>query len=83
MITIYGKPTCVWCEKAKRLAAQYGLEHNYVDIETKQNLEELKEKLPDVKTIPQIWWDEKYLGGYEGLANEINNSVGGYGEGEF
>lgn len=83
MITIYGKPTCVWCEKAKRLAAQYGFEYNYIDVEYKTNLEEMKSRIPDAKTIPQIWWDDRYLGGYDGLAEEISNTVGGYGEGKI
>lgn len=83
MITIYGKPTCAWCLRAKRLAEQYGLKYSYLDIEYKENYEDMIAKAPDAKTVPQIWWGERYLGGYEAFAQEISNTVGGYGEGRI
>jgi glutaredoxin len=35
-------------------------------------LEELLEKAPGVKTVPQIWLDEKYVGGYTELKDLID-----------
>lgn len=80
MITIYGHARCVWCKKAKTLAEQYKLEVNYRDTDEPGVLDELKMKIPAAKTVPQIWWDNRYLGGYEQLALEIQNTVGGFGE---
>jgi glutaredoxin len=36
--------------------------------------EQLKSILPDVKTVPQIWWHGKHIGGYEDFASEIENT---------
>lgn len=83
MIKIYGKPACPWCVKAKRLVERYGLKYEYIDIQYKENLEELQSKLSVIETVPQIWWNDKHIGGYEALAQEIENTIGGYGDGRF
>lgn len=80
MITIYGNQLCGWCRKAKSLAEQYNLKVNWKDTDDQENLNELKQRIPDVKTIPRIWWDDRYIGGYEDFATEIENTLGGFGE---
>lgn len=83
MITIYGKPTCVYCVKAKNLATQYDLRFEYLDISVPENLDSLKNAMPDASTIPQIWWNDKHVGGYQEFAEMIQNTIGGYGEGKL
>lgn len=83
MITIYGKPTCVYCIKAKKLAAQYNFKFEYIDIDEPGNMEIFKQKLPDATSVPQIFWNVKYIGGYNEFASEIQDTVGGYGEGKL
>jgi glutaredoxin len=68
--------------KAKEMADQYKLDYVEKNIDTAQNLNELLLKVPDVKTIPQIFWNDRYIGGYTEFANEIENTIGGYGEGQ-
>ena len=81
MITIYGKENCPWCVKAKNLAEQYSLKYNYRDIGANPEFRtELFARHPDTKTVPQIWWYDRHLGGFDALAAEIENSVGGFGE---
>jgi glutaredoxin len=80
MITIYGHERCVWCKRARALSEQYGLKYEYLNTDVKEVLESLKQRLPDVKNVPQIWWGDRYLGGYDALASEIQNTLGGYGE---
>lgn len=82
MIEIYSKPSCAWCVKAKEMADQYKLDYVEKNIDTAQNLNELLLRVPDVKTIPQIFWNDRYIGGYTEFANEIENTIGGYGEGQ-
>ena len=82
MIEIYSKPSCAWCVKAKEMADQYKLDYVEKNIDTAQNLNELLLKVPDVKTIPQIFWNDRYIGGYAEFASEIENTIGGYGEGQ-
>ena len=88
MIEIYGAPWCNWCDKAEQLMHAHALGHisSNVDFpEIKQELKERVEKegipLKDGKlTIPQIWWDNRYVGGYEAFASEVEN-LGNYGQG--
>lgn len=79
-IKIYGKTNCPWCVKTKRLVERYNLQYEYCDIGMKKYYDELKESVPDLKSVPQIFWNGKHIGGYNELASEIENTLGGYGE---
>ena len=37
--------------------------------------------MPNAKTVPQIWWNDKHIGGFSELAEEIDNTRGGFGDG--
>lgn len=83
MITIYGHQRCGWCKKAKALAEQYGLKYEWLDTDNQEILNTLKTALPNAKTVPQIWWGDKHIGGYENFAAEVENTLGNYGQGNF
>lgn len=83
MITIYGKPTCAFCIKAKNLAKQYNLNFEYVDIEEPANLKTFKEKMPGEMRIPQVWWNGRHVGGFQEFAAEVQDTIGGYGKGRL
>lgn len=84
MITIFGKNNCYWCKEAKHLAKRYNLEFEYKNIEHEQFRAEMFEKVPDAKTVPQIWWDTRYIGNYDNFAKEIENTLGAnYGQDLF
>lgn len=83
MIVIYGSANCSWCVKAKQLAESRGLEHEYKDLLDPVVAEELSGVLPSFKTIPQIFWGERHIGGYAEFANEVENTIGGYGDGKI
>lgn len=74
MITIYGKPTCGFCTKAKNFATDRLLEFEYKDVQNAQFLEELKEKLPNVSSIPQIWINGSHIGGYKEFATYVEET---------
>ena len=83
MVIIYGNQVCSYCLRAKALASSYNLEYEWRDTDDSAVLNELKTTLPGVKTIPQIWWHGKHVGGYEEFATEISNTLGGFGDGSF
>ena len=83
MVIIYGNQVCAYCLKAKMLATQHNLVYEWRDTDDDETLNELKLKLPNVRTIPQIWWHGKHIGGYEEFATEISNTIGGFGESSF
>lgn len=80
MITIYGRDNCSFCVKAKELASFYNLRYEWYDITEPRILENLKNLLPEVKTVPQIFRGEIYVGGYTEFAQYIEDTIGGYGE---
>lgn len=84
MIEIYGKSNCKWCKMAVELARARSLPYQYLAVDDDYGLyEQLKEKLPEVKTVPQIWWNSRHLGGYTEFAQEVENTVSDYGHGKI
>jgi glutaredoxin 3 len=83
MITVYGKSSCFWCTKTKELLDQYKMKYEYYSVDDHDKLFELMEKLPNMKTVPQIWWHDRHIGGYSDLLREIENTSGGYGDNVF
>ena len=84
MITIYAKNSCKWCTLAKELAENRNLPYKYLN--TSENVDHMFELMaikPDIKTLPQIWWDDRYVGGYTHFAAEIENTLGDYGNGKI
>jgi glutaredoxin len=76
MITIYGKDNCYWCQEAKILAKRYNIEHEYKNTGYEKFRSEMFERVPDAKTVPQVFWDDRYIGGYSELVSEIENVLG-------
>lgn len=79
MIEIYGTSTCNWCDRARELCEQYSLPYTYKSLDDRfdgtQHITEFKERVPaGTKTVPQIFWNDRYLGGFNELASEIENT---------
>jgi|TARA_B110000503_G_C6995457_1_gene349216 glutaredoxin 1 len=76
MITIYGKPQCGFCTKAKNLADSHGLEYEYKDVTVGlDTLDELKGRAPvEVRSVPQIFVRNEYIGGYNDFAKYIEET---------
>lgn len=64
-VVIYGRNNCPFCTKAITLAESRGHNVTYLNVqENKDFARELRDKLPDVRTVPQIFIDGKHVGGY-------------------
>ncbi len=76
-ITMYSGPLCNFCEAAKRLFLRNNLEFKELDISTKDGLrEEMIQKSNGRRTIPQIFFEDKHIGGYQELrALEKDNKL--------
>ena len=67
-ITMYTGPLCNFCDAAKRLLLRNNLEFNEIDISTKSGLmDEMIKKANGKRTIPQIFFDDHHVGGYQEL----------------
>lgn len=74
MITIYGKPSCGFCTKAKNFAKDRGLEYEYKDVTNSRFMEDLKEALPGVRSVPQIWVQGQHVGGFAELVSYVEDT---------
>ena len=76
-ITMYSGPLCNFCEAAKRLFSRNNIKFKEIDISTKDGLrDEMIKKSNGKRTIPQIFFDDKHIGGYVELRElEKNNQL--------
>lgn len=73
--TIYGKPNCPYCESAKDLLDNKGLDYEYIDITVEGiNAVELAKLVNQdvVKTVPQIITEDTYIGGFTELRKSLS-----------
>ena len=69
-ITMYTGPMCSFCDAAKRLLQRNNLSFKEIDISSKDGLmEEMIKKAKGKRTIPQIFFNEYHVGGYQELRN--------------
>ncbi len=67
-ITVYSGPMCNFCDAAKRLLSRNNLSYNEIDISTKEGLrDEMTKRANGRRTIPQIFFDDYHVGGYQEL----------------
>ena len=65
---MYTGPFCNFCEAAKRLLVRNNLNYKEIDISTKDGLrDEMIKKANGKRTIPQIFFDDYHVGGYQEL----------------
>tara|TARA_Y100000389_G_scaffold92486_1_gene89196 strand:+ start:256 stop:489 length:234 start_codon:yes stop_codon:yes gene_type:complete len=67
-IDIYTKDNCIWCDRAKSLLQSEGLEYNETDLSDDDSRLQFFSKLGEnVRTVPQIFIENKRIGGYQEL----------------
>ena len=70
---IYGTNSCVYCDRAKMLLTQRGITFDFI------NLHDLGKTAAEVtgrpvKSVPQIYLEGQYIGGFNELVKELNNN---------
>ena len=67
-VTVYMGPMCNFCDAAKRLLTRNNIPYNEINIALEEGKkEEMLAKSNGRKTIPQIFFNELHIGGYEEL----------------
>lgn len=72
-VEIYGKDIkpgvkCPYCAKAIEFCERNGFDYTYRDIANSLDRQELFQRLPEAKTVPQIFIGETHLGGFTELS---------------
>ncbi len=66
-IEIFTGPECGYCEAAKALLKRRQLAFTERDVSQPDVLAEFQQRLPRVRSIPQIFIDGEHIGGLEDL----------------
>lgn len=64
---VYSKYNCPYCDQAKALLTQKGIEFEERKIGDGYSKEDLLEAVPNARTVPQIFLDEELVGGFTEL----------------
>ena len=64
---IYTTPYCPFCVMAKNLLNQKAIAFTEIDVSQNNDLRQELTKLTGMRTVPQIFFNEKPLGGYTDL----------------
>ena len=67
-VTVYMGPMCAFCDAAKRLLKRNNIPYNEINVALEEEKrEEMLKKSNGKRTIPQIFFNELHIGGYEEL----------------
>ena len=67
-VKLYTTPSCTFCIRAKRLLESRGIPFEEVDVGGDDALREEIMQRTGRRTVPQIFIDERSIGGFEELA---------------
>jgi glutaredoxin len=70
---VWSKYHCPYCDQAKALLTQKGIQFEERKIGDGYTKEELLEAVPSARTVPQIFLDEELIGGFTELKKRLEN----------
>ena len=73
-VVVWSKYNCTYCDQAKAVLKQKGIAFEERKIGDGWTKEELLEAVPTARTLPQIFIDEKLIGGYQDLVKYIEET---------
>ena len=71
---VWSKDMCPYCDRAKALLKQKGIQYEERKIGSGYTKEQLLESVPTAKTVPQIFLDGKLIGGHDDLVKYFNEA---------
>jgi glutaredoxin 3 len=72
---VWSKFHCPYCDQAKALLSQRGIEFEEKKIGDGYTKEDLLEAVPTARTVPQIFLDDKLIGGFTELRQHLTESA--------
>lgn len=69
--TVWSKYHCPVCEQAKALLTMKGIEFEERKIGDGYTREDLLEAVPSARSVPQIFLDERFIGGFQELKAKL------------
>ena len=68
---VWSKYNCPYCDQAKALLTQKGIQFEEKKIGDGYTKEDLLEAVPTARTVPQIFLGEEYVGGFTELRQKL------------
>ena len=65
---------CTWCDKAKALLESRGIETEVKTVGKGFTKQDLLEAVPTARSVPQVFLDGEYVGGYDKLVERLIKS---------
>lgn len=72
-VVIYTTKTCPYCVMAKQLLDKKGLSYTEIYVDEDEAAREKMMSLSGRRTVPQIFFDDAHIGGYDDLYAYFNN----------
>jgi glutaredoxin 3 len=69
--TVWSKDACPFCVQAKALLESRGIEFEERNVSKDWTKEQLLEAVPNARTLPQIFLDDKLVGGFTELRQHL------------
>ena len=68
---VWSKDACPFCVQAKALLESNGIEFEERNVSKDWTKEQLLEAVPNARTLPQIFLDDKLVGGFNELRKQL------------
>ncbi len=72
---VWSKYNCPFCDQAKALLTQKGIEFEERKIGDGYTKEDLLEAIPNARTVPQIFLDNQLIGGFTELKLHLSKAA--------
>ena len=73
-VEIYTSKVCPYCVRAKKMLNDRDIPYKEIKIDSAQLMEEMLTRSGGRKTVPQIFIDDKHIGGSDDLYEYFKNS---------
>ncbi len=70
---VWSKDNCQYCVKAKTLLNMKGIEYEERKLGFEWTKEQLLEAVPEARTVPQIFLNGDYVGGFDQLQKRLTS----------
>ena len=76
---VFSKPSCAWCDRAVAYMTEKDIDVERIEIFTEDGYKRLLDSVGetigrDIKRVPQIMIDGKYVGGYQDAVDYITQN---------
>jgi glutaredoxin 3 len=63
---------CGYCISAKNLLKSKGIEYEEKYLDNQDSIKQFLAEHPDKRSMPQIWLDDEYVGGFRQLQDKLS-----------